>query len=550
MYHFVILSGGSGSRLWPKSREKLPKQFLALTNEYTMFQNTLLRIENVTKCLEKHLKSLGMMMSQYTPLNIYNGTPSLREGVPQDVKGQPLPINQLKGNLPKEDCSISNVHRCKISVICNQDHSHILERQIQEIPNVKDMNVQIICEPKGRDSAPAICIASLFGLKDDYTFILPCDHIFDNEEFSRCCIDSLKYLENSIVTFGIRPTHPETGYGYIEINQNQDTLQFIEKPNIEKATKYFKEGTYLWNAGIFIFKNKNMIQCFEKYAPDILTSCEKILENTHTHFSGFDNDNHNNNTIKLESSFSNCRAISIDYAIMENLCRETDISFHVDKKTIPYLSYWNDIGSFSSLYEQLLSQDFFNDEKEGDNVMKGDIFTFDTQNSYIDSEKGFVATIGVENMIIVNTNDALLVCHKDKSQEVKKVVDYLNKNKREEALYHTKVYRPWGYYINIEGNDNSGFKVKRIAVYPGKRLSLQSHDYRSEHWVIVKGEAKVQVGMEEILLKKDQNVYIPIKTLHRIENVGEELLEFTETQIGDYLGEDDIIRYEDDFGRR
>jgi len=502
MYHFVILSGGSGSRLWPKSREKLPKQFLALTNEYTMFQNTLLRVENVKKCLEKHLESLGIM-SQY-----------------------------------------------KISVICNQDHSHILQYQIQEMSNLKDMNVQIICESKGRDSAPAICIASLSGLKDDYTFILPCDHIFDNEEFSRCCIDSLQYLDNSIVTFGIRPTHPETGYGYIQINENQDTLQFIEKPNAEKATKYFKEGTYLWNAGIFIFKNKTMIQCFEKYAPDILTSCEKILENTHTHFSGFDNDNHNNNTIKLESSFSNCRAISIDYAIMENLCRETDISFHVDKKTIPYLSYWNDIGSFSSLYEQLLSQDFFNDEKEGDNVMKGDIFTFDTQNSYIDSEKGFVATIGVENMIIVNTNDALLVCHKDKSQEVKKVVDYLNKNKREEALYHTKVYRPWGYYINIEGNDNSGFKVKRIAVYPGKRLSLQSHDYRSEHWVIVKGEAKVQVGMEEILLKKDQNVYIPIKTLHRIENVGEELLEFTETQIGDYLGEDDIIRYEDDFGRR
>jgi len=493
MYHFVILSGGSGSRLWPKSREKLPKQFLALTNEYTMFQNTLLRVENVIKCLES-LENTAF--PQY-----------------------------------------------KISVICNQDHSHIIENQIQEIKNEKNITVQIICEPKGRDSAPAICIASLLGLKDDYTFILPCDHIFDNEEFSRCCMDSLRYLEISIVTFGIRPTHPETGYGYIKTNQNHDTIQFIEKPNVEKATKYFKEGTYLWNAGIFIFKNENMIQCFDKYAPDILDSCEKILKNTN--FSEFSH----KKTLVLDSSFSNCRAISIDYAIMENLCKETDISFKVDKKTIPYQSYWNDIGSFSSLYQQLLSQDFFNDEKEGENVLKGDIFTLDTKNSYIDCEKGFVATIGLENMIIVNTRDALLVCHKDKSQEVKKVVDYLKKNKREEALFHSKVYRPWGYYVNIEGGDNTGFKVKRIAVYPGKRLSLQSHNYRSEHWVIVKGEGKVQVGMEEIFLKKDQNVYIPVKTLHRIENIGEELLEFTETQIGHYLGEDDIVRYEDDFGR-
>ena len=534
MYHFVVLSGGSGSRLWPKSREKLPKQFLALTNEYTMFQNTLLRVKNVINHLEKHFETLeNTVFPQY-----------------------------------------------KISVICNQDHSHIVENQIQEMKNEKNItpsgkknetnsfsfsdkspternsghakranflsvrcNVQIICEPKGRDSAPAICIASLLGLKDDYTFILPCDHIFDNEEFSRCCIESLTYLENSIITFGIRPTHPETGYGYIETNQNRDTIQFIEKPNAEKATKYFKEGTYLWNAGIFIFKNENMIQCFDKYAPDILDSCEKILVNTN--FSGFSQEK----SLVLDSSFSNCRAISIDYAIMENLCRETDFSFKVDKKTIAYQSYWNDIGSFSSLYEQLLSQDFFNDEKEGENVLKGDILTLDTKNSYIDCEKGLVATIGLENMIIVNTRDALLVCHKYKSQEVKNVVDYLKKNNREEALFHSKVYRHWGYYVNIEGGDHTGFKVKRIAVYPGKRLSLQSHNHRSEHWVIVKGLGKVQVGMDEIFLKKDQNVYIPVKTLHRIENIGEELLEFTETQIGDYLGEDDIVRYEDDFGR-
>jgi mannose-1-phosphate guanylyltransferase/mannose-6-phosphate isomerase len=483
MYYFVILSGGSGSRLWPKSREKLPKQFLKLTNDYTMFQNTLLRVKKITNHLE----------------------------------------------------NIISILEYKIIVICNQDHSHIIEYQIKEMENDYHFDIQIICEPKGRDSAPAICIASLLGNKDDFTFILPCDHIFDDEEFSHCCIDSLKYLDDSIITFGINPTHPETGYGYIEINNNYDTIQFIEKPNIEKATEYFNKGTYLWNAGIFIFKNKNMIKCFQNYASDILISCENI------NFSDF----FQKKTIILDSSFSNCRAISIDYAIMENLCKETDISFTINKKTIPYQSYWNDIGSFSSLYKELLSQNCINNE----NVLKGDIFTLDTKNSYIDSEKGFIATIGIDNMIIINTCDALLVCHKDKSQEVKKVVDYLKKNNREENIFHTKVFRPWGWYINIEGNNHSGFKVKRIAVYPGKRLSLQLHNYRSEHWVIVKGYAKVQVGIEEIFLKKDQNIYIPIKTLHRIENIGTDLLEFTETQIGDYLGEDDIIRYEDDFGR-
>jgi len=498
LYHFVILSGGSGSRLWPKSREKLPKQLLALTNDYTMLQNTLFRVNHIIKKINDHLEN-------------------------------------------------TTIHRSyKISIICNQDHSHIIQKQIKEMQELQEfyyLNTQILCEPKGRDSAPAICIASLLGDNEDYTFILPCDHIFDNEEFSRCCIESLNYIEDSIITFGIRPTHPETGYGYIQTNKNNDTVQFIEKPNIEKATKYFQEGTYLWNAGIFIFKNKNMIQCFERYASDILISCEKTLKNTD--LNGF----FKKKPVSLNSSFSDCRATSIDYAIMENLCKETDINFIIGKKTIAYQSFWNDIGSFSSLYEQLIIQDIFNNKNGDENVLKGDIFTLDTKNSYIDSEKSFVATIGIDNLIIVNTIDSLLICNKDKSQEVKKVVDYLKKNKREEAFFHKKVYRPWGYYVNIEGNDDNGFKVKRISVYPGKRLSFQSHHFRSEHWVIVKGNAKVQIGLEELFLKKDQHVYIPMKTLHRIENIGEELLEFTETQIGDYLGEDDIIRYEDVFGR-
>ena len=250
----------------------------------------------------------------------------------------------------------------------------------------------------------------------------------------------------------------------------------------------------------------------------------------------------------MDSNFSNCQSISVDYAIMENLCKEIDISFSVEKKTIAYLSYWNDIGSFSSLYEELLSQNIYCDIKNK-NITKGDVLTFDTNNSYIDSEKGFISTIGIENLIIINTEDTLLVCNKDRTQDVKKVVDHIKKLNREEVINHKKVHRPWGWFVNLDENKESGFKIKKIGVYPGKRLSLQSHNYRSEHWVIVNGLAKVQVGKEELILKKDQNVYIPINTIHRIENIGEDLLEFTETQIGTYLGEDDIIRYQDDFGR-
>ena len=478
MVHFVILCGGSGSRLWPKSREKLPKQFLSLTNELTMLQNTIQR------------------------------------------------LLFLETSMKKEEKEEEN----KLLIVCNKEHTHIVENQLKELS--LDMEYRIVSEPVGRDSAPAICISALLGLPYDITIVLPCDHVMDQEEFSRCCIQSLDYTKNSIVTFGIKPTHPETGYGYIQTNPQLETIQFVEKPNLETAEKYIQHGNYLWNAGIFVFQNKKMLQCFEKYALDILNQCVKTIEESvFTH----------STIISLnESSFSRCRAISVDYAIMENLCSDEKNPVH--KITIPYQSYWNDIGSYLALYEQL--------EKDRDqNVLKGDVWTKDTTNSYIESEKGMVATIGVENLIIVNTHDALLVCTNDKTQEVKKIVEYLKKEKREEYVLHKKVYRPWGYYVNVEGKDDSGFKIKTITVYPGKRLSLQSHQFRSEHWVMVRGKAKVQVGMEEKYLEKNEHVYIPIQTLHRIENVGEELLEFTETQIGNYLGEDDIVRYEDDFGR-
>ena len=475
MVHFVILCGGSGSRLWPNSREKLPKQLLKLTNENTMLQNTILRIYNLVK-------------------NINN----------KDIKN-------------------------KLFIICNKEHSHIIEKQISELK--LHISYQIISEPKGRDSAPAICISALLGNEDDKTFIMPCDHIFNDNEFSNSCIKSFEYLDSSIVTFGIKPNKIETGYGYIKVDENNNTIQFVEKPNYNVAKTYFEEGTYLWNGGIFAFKNKNMVDCFKKYANDIYVNCVQTLANTNLV---------GTNILLSGTPFIDCRAISVDYAIMENLCNDDDNE--IQKKTIRYNSTWNDIGSYMALYEEL-------DKNSDNNVIKGDVIALDTTNCFIESEHCLTATIGVKDLIIVNTDDALLICDNTKTQEVKKIVEVLKQTKREESILHKTVFRPWGYYKNVEGNDQSGFKIKRISVYPGKRLSLQSHNRRSEHWVIVNGIAKVQVDDNIKTINKDESIYIPVKSLHRIENIGDELLEFTETQIGEYLGEDDIVRYEDDFGR-
>ena len=480
MTNFVILCGGSGSRLWPKSREKLPKQLLKLTNKHTMFQNTVLRIINLVKTIEK--------------------------------------------NDDNKTVSDNN-----LIIICNKEHSHIIERQLNELKI--EINYKIISEPKGRDSAPAICISALLGEYEDKTIIMPCDHVFNDDDFTNCYIQSLEYLDTSVVTFGIKPTRPETGYGYIKIDENSNTIEFVEKPILEVAQKYFEEGHYLWNAGIFVFKNKNILSCFEKYAKDIYDNCVQTLKNT---------DTNSCNIILSETPFIDCKAISIDYAVMEKLCNDSEIN--VNKKTILYNSTWNDIGSYMALYEEL-------EKNDENNVIKGDVMTINTNNCYIDNEHSLTAVIGLKDLIIVNTDDALLVCDNTKSQDVKKIVESLKLQKREEVMLHKTVFRPWGYYKNVEGNDSNGFKIKRISVYPGKRLSLQSHNHRSEHWVIVKGIAKVHLNSDTIIRNKDESIYIPVKALHRIENIGDDLLEFTETQIGDYLGEDDIVRYEDDFGR-
>lgn len=470
--NFVILCGGTGSRLWPKSRNDLPKQFLKLTNEYTMLQNTILRIVSIKEITDK-----------------------------------------------------------KILLLCNKEHTHIIKKQISELS--LEIPIIIISEPKGCDSAPAICIASLFHKENEYSVILPSDHVMDQDTFTKSIMDATRVIQDSIVTFGIKPLYPETGYGYIKINNSGETIHFVEKPDLVHATKYIEEGNYLWNSGMFAFKNKNMIQCFELYAKDILEVCKETLLYT----------NRKTTEISLNPIYYiKCRSISIDYAIMEHLC--SDIGSNVGKKTVLYDGYWNDVGTFASLDKELEKE-----KDENDNMLKGDVVSLDTTNCYIESPNKLITTINVHNMIIVDTEDSILICDKRNTQDVKKLVDTLKYKKREEVASNKKVFRPWGWYQTIYGNDTSGHKVKTITVYPGEKLSLQSHNYRSEHWVIVNGDAKATLGSKVIFLYKGDHIYIPVREMHRIENIGTEYLEFTETQIGDFLGESDIIRYEDMYGR-
>jgi len=464
----VVLCGGNGTRLWPLSRKKLPKQFLTLVNDKTMFQNTILRF-------------------------------------------QTLNVN-------------------KYVIICNKEHQFIVEEQINTIPLNREY--MIITEPMGRDTAAAVSTSAIIGEEEDITLIVPCDHVFDDKE---CCnvINSgiNSYVDNAIVTFGIKPTYGEIGYGYIKIGKNNQTDTFVEKPDKQTADRYLSEGNYLWNAGLFMFKNKNMIRCFELYSPEILECCKNTINYS----------KQTGNTLTLNKElFEKCPSISIDYAIMEKITKDTDST--IKTYTLPYDYKWSDIGSFQALYDEC--------EKDSElNVKKGDIITYNTKNCYIDTDKTVVATIGLDNIVIVNTRDALVVAKKDQTQDIKKIVNQLNKSQEDLKIVHAKAYRPWGWYINVEGNDHSGYKVKRIGVYPGKRLSLQSHNHRGEHWVITKGNARVQLDETFMDMGPNEHVFIPVKALHRMENIGDEMVEFVETQIGDYLGEDDIIRYQDDFGR-
>ena len=472
----VILSGGSGSRLWPLSRAHYPKQFISLVNKTTLFQDTILRL----------------------PENLNN----------------PL-------------------------VICNEDHRFLAAEQLRQIDK---KSCGIILEKIGRNTAPAITLAALKLKKefdDPILLILSADHYIENINAFHVAIEIAKKnaAEGKMVTFGIEPTGPETGYGYIKAKESENSLAmnidcFKEKPNIELAKEYLDENIQLkmkncqlswyWNSGMFMFKASTYLNELEKYEPEILASCKKSFQPEEKDF----------DFIRLNNDeFLKCKEKSIDFAVME----------HTQNSIIvPLDANWSDIGSWSSLVDVKAK------DKNG-NVIEGDVIIDEVFDTYLSSSNRLISAIGVSNLVIIDTPDALLIANKQNSQKIKNIVEKLKKNNRYEVDNHRKVYRPWGSFDSIERGD--GFQVKRIVVNPSAKLSLQKHQYRSEHWVVIKGIAMVTCGEELFELKENESTYIPQNTVHRLENQTNTPLEIIEIQTGSYLGEDDIIRLEDDYQR-
>ena len=463
----IILSGGSGSRLWPISRTFFPKQFISLINETSLFQDTIQR----------------------------------------------LPKNS-------EDPLI----------ICNEEHRFIVAEQLRQI---KSENKGIILEPVGKNTAPAIALAAMHLLKDGIDpilLVLSADHVIDDHiEFMKSIkIAQEIALKGKLVSFGIKPTKAETGYGYIEIDSQIDQkyyniTSFTEKPNHKIASKYLKSNKHYWNSGIFIFKASKYLNELKKFEPKIFNSCKNSLKNINLDF----------DFIRIDSKeFVKCQSKSIDYAVMEKT---------QDGAMIPYDGNWSDVGSWESLWESKPKKD------KNKNVVIGDIIVNRVKNSYLHSDNRLIAVNDLSDIIIIDTPDALLVSSKKDSQNIKTIVEELKKNNRIESDNHRKVYRPWGYFDSIDLGE--GFQVKRILVNPGAKLSLQKHHKRSEHWVVVKGAAMITCGEKVFKLNENQSTYIPKGEIHRLENCENFPLEIIEIQTGSYLGEDDIIRLEDDYKR-
>ncbi len=467
----VILAGGSGTRLWPLSRKHYPKQLLGLVDEKTMLQNTVERL------------------------------------------------------------SIDNVQ--SPLVICNENHRFMVAEQLLAMGA---SGSQIVLEPVGRNTAPALTVAALKALdksSEAVIMVLPADHHIENVSALHDAINAGYKLaqENYMITFGIVPDSPETGYGYIKkgdpVKGANDSgavgiAEFVEKPDLATAQKYISTGEYCWNSGMFMFKASGVLKELEKYTPEIVVSCKEALEKGCEDLDFFRLD---------EGAFESCPEDSIDYAVMEKTDRGA---------MIPLSAGWNDLGSWDALWQTGLKD-------ENGNVLRGDILTHDVRDSFLHAESRMIAAVGLENHVVVETSDAVLIAPRNRVQEVKKIVSQLKSVMREEADIHKKVYRPWGTYEGVDLSDN--FQVKRITVKPGARLSLQKHFHRAEHWVVVKGTAIVTKGDQEFVLKEDESTYIPLGVVHRLENPGKIDLELIEVQSGSYLGEDDIVRYDDVYGR-
>lgn len=471
----VILAGGSGTRLWPLSRKNYPKQFLKLGGDKSLIQQT---------------------------------------------------VERLLGAVSPDD----------IIVITNNDYKFHVKSELDSLFDAGNPLpiTNMILEPESRNTAPAIALAVKYCLEElgcsneEVLFILPCDHIIKPaEKFSEHMRQAEEMAKRGyIVTFGIKPTRPETGFGYIKVYREavthgqvfmsgQDFFKverFTEKPDTETAQNYLKEGTYYWNAGIFAFQIGLILEEFARCAPAIAAAFDLTLDEFKAQFSGMPN-------------------ISFDYAILE----KTDKLI-----TLPAKVYWNDIGSWDALYEVL-------EKDDNGNVKTGDIVTIDTKESMIIGDKRLIATIGLSDSLVIETGDALLVAKRGQTQKVKGIVDRLTLEARKEASEHITTYRPWGSYTVLEEGER--YKIKRVVVNPGEKLSLQKHYHRSEHWVVVKGTARVTIGDREIITHENESAYVPKSTLHRLENPGKVPLEIIEVQNGEYVGEDDIVRVEDYYGR-
>ncbi|MCA3090332.1 MAG: mannose-1-phosphate guanylyltransferase/mannose-6-phosphate isomerase [Rhodocyclaceae bacterium] len=468
--HPVVLSGGSGTRLWPLSREALPKQFLKFHGDHSLLQGTILR-------------TIGLTDSRAP------------------------------------------------TILANNEHRFLIAQQLQEIGVAAR---DIILEPVARNTAPPLAIAALSILDQDPSglmLVLPSDHLItDGAAFRSEVLAAVPAaLAGHLVTFGIRPRWAETGYGYIACGDSlpgdgacRTVSRFVEKPDLARAERFVAEGSYLWNSGMFLFPASVFVSELERLQPGMLAACRQALSEGQRDLDF---------TRLSQTAFERCPSISVDYAVLE----------HTPLAVVRPVDYdWSDLGSWKALWDV--------GAKDADgNVTVGETVLEDVRNSYLYSENRLVTAIGVEGIVVIETADAILVSHRDSVQAVRRIVDKLKDQKRTEGLVHRKVHRPWGTYESVDEGDR--FQVKRITVNPGSKLSLQMHHHRAEHWIVVRGTARVTRGEDVVMLGENESTYIPLGVKHRLENPGRIPLELIEVQSGTYLGEDDIVRFEDTYNR-
>ncbi len=461
----VLLSGGSGTRLWPLSREAYPKQFLPLAGAQTMLQATWARVRDL---------------------------------------GAAAPL-----------------------AVANEEHRFMVAEQLREVGCTP---AALILEPVGRNTAPAIAVAALQALtdgEDALLLVLPSDHVIRDEDGFRAAVRAALPAaeQGALVTFGIVPAAPETGYGYIKAAPGEGVRaveRFVEKPDRATAERYLAEGGYYWNSGMFLFRAGRFLEELERLQPAMLAACREALAKARRDI----------DFLRLDKdAFGACPADSIDYAVMEKTAHAAVLAVDLG---------WSDVGSWSALWE-VAARD------AAGNAHRGDVIALDCRDTYAWGERRLIALIGLDDVVVVDTDDALLVARKDRVQQVKEIVRRIKAEKRSEATWHRKVYRPWGAYDSIDAAER--FQVKRITVKPGATLSLQMHHHRAEHWIVVSGTARVTRGDEVFLLGENESTFIPLGTRHRLENPGKLPLELIEVQSGGYLGEDDIVRFEDRYGR-